>query len=238
MTHPVIPAMRIGAIVQARMGSGRLPGKSLRSIAGQPMLQYVLDRLQRCPDVDRIVVATSTAPCDDALAGYCEDRGIACVRGSEHDVASRFMSALEREPLDAFVRVCGDRPLLDQALVSRAVGLYRAGDHDLVTNVWPATFPPGQTVEVVRTATFLAAIAGMNAADREHVTPLFYRDHHLFRIQNFVAAADYSGVRLVVDTEADAQVIEGIVARMQRDHWTYSLDEIVDLYRAHLVTPA
>lgn len=230
--------MRIGAIVQARMGSSRLPGKSLRPIAGRPLLQYVLDRLQRCPDVDRIVVATSTATGDDLLARYCEDRGVVCVRGSENDVASRFMGVLEREPMDAFVRVCGDRPLLDHALVSRAVGLYRAGDDDLVTNAWPATFPPGQTVEVVRTATFQRAFAGMNAQDREHVTPLFYRDHQRFRIQNFTADADYSGVRLVVDTQADARVIEGIITRMHRDHWTYSLDEIAAFYRAALVTPA
>lgn len=230
--------MRIGAIVQARMGSSRFPGKSLRPIAGRPLLQYVLDRLRRCPDVDRIVVATSTAPEDDALARFCEEQSVACVRGSEHDVASRFVDALEREPMDAFVRVCGDRPLLDRALVSRAIALYRAGDDEIVTNAWPATFPPGQTVEVVTTATFLRAVAGMNARDREHVTPLFYRDHHLFRILNFTASADYSGVRLVVDTNADAQAIEGIVARMRRDHWTYSLDEIVAFYRAPLVTPA
>ena len=223
--------LRVGAIIQARMSSQRLPGKSLRSIAGRPVLQYVVERLQHCDRIEAMVVATSTDVADDPIHAFCRFHGIDCIRGELNDVAGRFCRALSVHPMDAFVRVCGDRPLLDQALVARGIDLFRAGDVDVVTNACPPTFPPGETVEVVRTDTFRSAYPYMEAgSDREHVMPLFYRHPKRFHVENFCADRDYSGVRLVLDTESDARVVEGIVRRMTREHWTYPIDEVVSLY--------
>lgn len=224
--------IRVGAIIQARMGSQRLPDKSLRPIAGRPVLQYVIERLQHCDSLDAIVVATSSEAVDDSIHAFCRSHGVACVRGELEDVAGRFCRGLDAYPMDAFVRVCGDRPLLDQALVSRGIDLFRAGTFDVVTNVCPPTFPPGQTVEVIRTETFRLAYSEMKAeADREHVTPLFYRHPERFRLHNFRADHDYAGVRLVLDTESDARRLESIFQQMTREHWTYSVDDLVQLCR-------
>ena len=125
------------------MSSRRLPGKVLRPLAGQPTLQYLLERLARCEQVDRVIVATSTESSDDPVAAFCESAGTLVHRGPLEHVAARFGETVERFGLDAFVRVTADSPLLDQRLVDRGVALYRDGEFDVVTNVFPrARFPP------------------------------------------------------------------------------------------------
>lgn len=219
-----------GAVVQARTGSTRLPGKVLRDLRGQPLLAYVLDRLERALRLDALVVATSTEPADDAVAELCARRGVACFRGSEHDVAGRYLGAAAAHGLDAVVRISGDSPLLDQALVDRAVALYAEADADLVTNVAPRTFPPGESVEVVRAGALRAAHAAMrDPEDHEHVTRYLYAHPERFRIASFAAARDYGALRLVVDTPDDLARVEAILARMTRPHWEYGLDEVAEL---------
>jgi spore coat polysaccharide biosynthesis protein SpsF len=142
------------------------------------------------------------------------------------------MAAASTFGLDGFVRVCGDSPLLDQRLVDRGAGIFRSGAYDLVTNVFPRTFPPGQSVEVMSTAFFRRGYALMSeAGDLEHVTRFFYRHNHRFNILNFSAPEDYSGLHLAVDTAEDMQRFAGLVASMARPHWHYGLPEIVRLYR-------
>lgn len=229
--------MRIGAVVQARMTSERLPGKVLREVAGRPLLGYLLERLARCPALDAVVVATSTDPTDAPVERFCRERGVACYRGSLSNVARRFRDALDAHGLDAFVRVSGDSPLLDPALVGRGVRLFRAGAFDLVTNVHPRSYPPGQSVEVVGREGFRRACVAMHEADeREHVTLHFYRHPGRFRIENFAAARDYGGLRLTVDTADDLARLEAIVAAMTRPHWEYGLDDLVAVLAA--VAPA
>jgi spore coat polysaccharide biosynthesis protein SpsF len=226
----------IAAVVQARMSSRRLPGKVLRPLAGKPALQYLLERLERCEQVDRVIVATSTEPSDDPVAAFCETAGVAVHRGPLEHVAARFGEVAERFGLDAFVRVTADSPLLDQALVDRGAALYREGEFDVVTNVYPhSTFPSGQSLEVVRADAFLAALAHMDDPyEREHVIPHFYRRPDEFRIHNFVAEHDDSALDVSLDTEQDARLIEDILQRMERPHWTYSSDEVTALAQAVL----
>src|SRR5438552_13589075 len=109
--------MRIGAIIQARMTSSRLPGKVLQPMHGRPMLQYLLDRLSRASGVSDVIVATSGDRSDDPIERFCHAAGVKCVRGSLLDVAARFLDVLAAWPLDAFVRVSADSPLLDQRIV-------------------------------------------------------------------------------------------------------------------------
>src|SRR5579862_9583374 len=136
------------------MTSQRLPGKSLRPLCGQPMLQYVLDRLSRLDVLSEAVVATSTDPSDDAIDEFCRRIGRPCFRGSLDNVAERFLQAALAHRLSAFVRVSGDSPLLDQRLVARGVALFTESGSDLTTNIFPRTYPAGMSVEVVRTETF------------------------------------------------------------------------------------
>jgi spore coat polysaccharide biosynthesis protein SpsF len=228
--------MRIAAIVQARMSSRRLPGKVLRRVAGKPLLGYLVERLRRCRPLDGVTLATSTSPDDDAVARFCEAEAVPCHRGPLDDVAGRFLGALEQTRADAFVRVNGDSPLLDPRLIDVAVTRFRGGDADVVTNVLRRTYPPGQSVEVVRGYAFRRAYRLMTEpADFEHVTRVFYRLPDRFRLVGFESPTDRSGVRLAVDTPDDLAAFAAIVARMSRPHHEYSLEEILELH--HAVAP-
>jgi spore coat polysaccharide biosynthesis protein SpsF (cytidylyltransferase family) len=224
--------MRILAIVQARLGSRRLPGKVLRTIGEAPLLDHLLERLQRCGGLEDIVVATSRHRTDDPLVEHCRVRGVRCVRGPHADVTSRFLQVVRAFRPDAFLRACGDSPLLDRGLVEQAISLFRRGDYEVVTNAWPRTFPSGQSVEVVRRDAFERAVERMtDSLDREHVTRFFYRNPDAFRIRSITAAADLSHVRLAVDTEQDLEHIASLVSQMTGDQWQYGLNDILQLAR-------
>lgn len=232
--------MRIGAVVQARMGSTRLPGKMLMELDGHPALDYLLERLRHAETLDAVIVATSIEPADDAIAGHCAAAGVACHRGAHDDVATRLLEAAEAAGLDALVRVNGDSPLLDQALVDRGVRLFRQGGRDLVTNVHPRSFPRGQSVEVIDCAALRAALLRLSGQDREHVTSGLYRDPADLTIENFDAGVEGAGpdggdTRLVLDTPEDARSIEAVLGAMRRPHWQYRWTEVLALARTQAV---
>jgi spore coat polysaccharide biosynthesis protein SpsF len=221
------------AIVQARCSSSRLPGKVLLSVNGQPMLDYLLQRLARCRGLGTIVLATSLEPSDDALESFAAQRRIACVRGPLDDVAARFRLVLQATRAPAFVRVNGDSPLLDPVLVDRVVALFREGGVDLATNVHVRSFPKGQSVEVLDTATFVATSqAYVSVSDREHVTPFYYANAQRFRIRNLDSGRALGEMRMVIDTQEDLERFRAVLARMDRPHWKYGLDELISLYQA------
>lgn len=232
--------MRIGAVVQARMGSTRLPGKVLMELDGRPALDYLLERLDHAETLDAVIVATSVEPADDAIARHCEAAGVRCHRGAHDDVAARLLEAARGAGLDALVRVNGDSPLLDQALVDRGVRLFRRGGRDLVTNVHPRSFPRGQSVEVIDCASLQAALPRLTAEDREHVTAGLYRDPDRVTIENFDAGPDGVGsdggeIRLVLDTPQDARSIEAVLHAMRRPHWQHGWTEMLALARGQAV---
>jgi spore coat polysaccharide biosynthesis protein SpsF len=222
--------MRLAILIQARMGSQRLPGKSLRDVAGRPMLAYVVERMQRCQTIRDVVVATSTSPEDDAIAAFCAAAGVECGRGPAEDVLARLLEIATDRGLDAFVRISGDSPLIDPELVDRGIRLFVAGESDLVTNVSPRSFPRGQSVEIVaRQALARLSRTDRSGEAREHVTPGFYRRPDQFRITNFVSPRDLSRIQLSVDTPEDFADFSALVAAMRRPHWQYGLDEILAL---------
>jgi spore coat polysaccharide biosynthesis protein SpsF len=222
--------MGTAAIAQARMSSSRLPGKVMKDVGGQPLIAYVLDRLERAETIDRVVVATSVEDSDTPIADYCAARGIECRRGSLADVAGRFVGVLDELAVADFVRVTCDAPLLDQRLVDRGVRLFRDEAPDLVTNVAPRTFPPGESVEVVSAEAMRRAYGRMrDDSEREHVTQHLYRHPDEFRIVNFENDRDDSALSLAVDTAEDLAGFEAIVAAMERPHWDYSYPEIAEL---------
>lgn len=219
-------SMRVGAVVQARMGSRRLPGKVLTPLAGRPALEWLLERLERADTLDTIVVAISGEAEDDAIASFAAARGTACHRGSLNDVAGRVIGAARAHGLDAIVRVNGDSPLLDQRLVDRGVTLFRESGADLVTNVRPRTFPPGQSVEVARTESLARAHAGDTSdEDREHVTGPLYENG--FAVVRFVADPPRTQPSFTLDTEDDRVRLEGILRGMQRPHHEYTWEELL-----------
>lgn len=206
--------MQMLAIVQARMSSRRLPGKVLRPLAGVPMLKRVVDRVTAADQISRVVLATSVDSSDDAVAQYCAEVGIACHRGPLDDVSARFIRVAEAEGADSFVRITGDSPLMDAAIINQAVSLFRGGDWDLVSNVLVRSFPIGQSVEVLRLSTFKTIQNCItDRAQREHVTQLYYANPGRFRILGFTSGGDAASVQLSVDTPEDFTVAEQLIER-------------------------
>lgn len=219
-------SIRVGAAVQARMSSQRLPAKVLAPLAGRPALDWLLERLEHASTLDAIIVATSNEPDDDAVAQFAAARGTACHRGPLHDVAGRVIGAARNHRLDALVRVNGDSPLLDQGLVDRGVTLLRQSGADLVTNVRPRTFPPGQSVEVVMTDALIRAHAGdATEEDREHVTRPLYAGG--FEIVRFETDPPRTTPSLTLDTADDRERLEAIILGMERPHYTYTWEELL-----------
>ena len=223
--------MKVGAIVQARMSSQRFPGKVLYKVAGKPMIQYLLERLTHCSSLDTVILATSTEESERPLIGFCKEYGVACYQGPLSNVALRFKELLALYQLDIFVRLSGDSPLLDQHLVDKAVTFFLREDYDLVTNILLRTYPKGQSVEVLRTDTFMHTYAVLREdEDFEHVTRYFYRNRSDFRIFNFESGKDLEGITLSVDTPYDMSVFSNIISVMDRPHWEYTFEEVLQIY--------
>jgi spore coat polysaccharide biosynthesis protein SpsF len=224
--------MKMMMVVQARFSSRRLPGKVLRPMAGKPMLAWLIERLERVHGTDGIVVATSTSVDDDAVAQFAAGLGISCFRGPLDDVLGRFVGTVRQFRLDAAVRISGDSPLLDPVLVGRGIRLFGEERPDLVTNVWPRTYPKGQSVEIVSREALERADAGAGGEDREHVTAPIYRYHEHYRIASFGAETSSADVQMSVDTETDFRLAERMLEAMSRPHWEYGVDELLELRKA------
>ncbi len=164
--------MKIVALVQARMGSTRFPGKVLKTIVNKPMIELLLARLSQSSELDEVVVVTSKERQDDQLQLIVESLNYKCVRGSEKDVLNRFYEAAKYLKADVIVRITGDCPLVDPTLVDQCIQEYKKTKVDYFSNVDPATYPDGLDVEVMSFKSIQRANDKTNSEfDREHVTP-------------------------------------------------------------------
>ncbi|MFO7742416.1 MAG: glycosyltransferase family protein [Anaerolineae bacterium] len=217
--------MRVVAIVQARMGSTRLPGKVLLDLAGEPMLARVMDRLARAERLDDVVVATTVEPADDAIVELSRDREWPYFQGSERDVLDRYYRSAKAYQADAVVRVTSDCPLIDWELVDRVVEefLARQPQVDYVSNTTPnRTFPRGLDTEVVRfDALERAWCMDDNPAWREHVTPYVRRHAELFRAHGVTNDEDLSQMRWTVDTPQDLAFVRRIYEHLGHDRFSW-----------------
>lgn len=199
-------------IIQARMSSIRLPGKVLMSISGRPMLERVCDRVMQSGDVRKVVIATSSHASDDPIEQFCYLRNFSCFRGPLDDVAGRFLSVIQREGAEEFIRISADSPLIDPKIIDKAVQEYKHGKYDLVTNVLHRTFPKGQSVELIRSSSFERMCDDLiDLDDREHVTKAFYRNPSAYKIKNFSAEISAGEFQLSVDTREDFERISSII---------------------------
>jgi len=192
------------AVLQARMGSSRLPGKVLMPILGEPMVFRQIERIRRCKQIDELVVATSTSAADDPLVAFCRDRGIKAGRGSENDVLSRFVHIARPYAPNAVVRLTGDCPLADPDVIDDVIALFISGGFAYVSNVEPATFPDGLDVEVIRwSALEQADKDAVLPSHREHVTPFVRTQPSIFPSGCHTRSPDLSHLRWTVDEPAD-----------------------------------
>lgn len=204
-------------IVQARMGSSRLPGKVLLPIAGRPMLSYQLERLREAVRPARLVVATSTEPADEAIAALCATEGVDCVRGPEQDVLRRFALAARMARADAVARITADCPLVDPELIDEAVAAIEdpAQPPDFVSNMLEPRWPLGMAVEVTSAAAlFEADREAADPEEREHVMPFIWRRPERYRLASLTRSPDLSHHRWTVDTPEDFELVSRIIAEL------------------------
>lgn len=199
--------MRRVAIVQARMGSSRLPGKVLMPLAGRPVLDHVVTRVMAAERIDGVVIATSVLRGDDAIADYCEARGWTCVRGPETDVLTRYADAVRTSLADIVVRVTSDCPLFSPLILDRMLAAFDPASMDYMSTNWPQrSFPIGLDCEIMLGSALLAiAATADDPYDREHVTPHFYRNPDRFRLAGHACSRQLAHLSITLDTADDYQ---------------------------------
>lgn len=218
------------AILQARMTSSRLPGKILMPVLGKPLLAYEIERLQRCNNVDDLVVATTTNTQDDTVAEWCNQQDVPCFRGSEPDVLERFHGAAQQAQADVVIRVTGDCPLIDPLVVDAVIAAYESNTVDYASNTLDRTFPRGLDVEVF-SATVLTTChqEAFDPVDREHVTPYIYRHPERFTITQYRQPSNHSHLRWTVDTPEDLELIRRVIEALYPDKPDFSQADILAL---------
>lgn len=202
------PAVRV--FVQARMSSRRFPGKVLAPFRDRPILWHVLTTIERALPGVPVVVATSGEASDDPLALYAGAMGVDVFRGPLDDVFARFRQCADAYPCEWMLRICADSPLLEPQVLRDVVGHPDRDACDVVTTVFPRTFPSGQNAELIRTAAFRAVdVDALSAEEREHATQVFYRQPNRYRIRNVVSGdPDLVTLALAVDTVEDLRRLE------------------------------
>jgi spore coat polysaccharide biosynthesis protein SpsF len=205
--------VRVGAIVQARMGSTRLPGKALLDIEGRSMLARVVDRVRRARTVTQIVVATPDGPMDDVLADHARTLNIDVFRGREDDVLDRYYQAAQQHQLDVVVRITSDCPLIDPELIDEVVRpiLGPGARVDYSANTVARTFPRGLDVEAVPFAALERVWREAESPhERAHVFPYLYEHPALFSVVGLSNPVDRSHMRWTVDTPEDLAFIRAV----------------------------
>lgn len=227
-------ANRTVAIIQARMGSSRLPGKVLLDLGGKPMLSRVIDRVSYAASLDGIVVATTSDPGDDALAAFCEQQQIPYFRGSVYDVLDRYYQAALAFEAGTIVRITADCPVIDPAIIDQVVEQFSSSGADFAANRLPPpfhrTFPIGLDTEVCSfSALERAWQEAKETYQREHVMPYLYDTPGRFRTAVVNTEPDYGHLRWTVDTAEDLEVLRRIFQHFNpRDNFTY--EEILAYY--------
>ena len=231
--------MSIVGSIQARMNSTRLPGKTLRMVAGKPLLGWQISRLKKSRLLDDIVVATSTSPEDDLLEEYCDQNEIKCFRGSEHDVLGRVAGLIEKYEIDTHVELYCDCTLIDPHIIDELIGFYlkMQPHYDCVCNSLKTTYPPGQEAVVHRGSLLIDVNRRVRNDDpmREHVG-VHITKNAMYNVCNLSAPTHYffPDMYLEVDTINDLKVISEVI-----DHFSnlgvehFSLAEMITYLNEH-----
>jgi len=223
---------RTVGVILARLGSRRLPRKALADVCGRPLISYVIDCARRVSSFAEIILATSTSPVDDSLATYAATEGLRVFRGSEDDVVARCLACVEAVNADFFVRLNGDSPFLDAALIDEGIAIANEGHAiDLVTNLIGRTFPYGISVEVISVPTLRRLARDLDRHESEHVTARFYSHPAQFNIRQITSPfPELASARIVVDTMQDLEAIRRVAGRLKsRSTWA-TYQEVASAY--------
>ena len=217
-------------IIQARYSSKRLPGKVLKKILGTTVLERVINQVKKSKKINKIIIATSKHKNDKKIINFCKRNKINCILGPLNNVFKRFYSIIIQEHCKSFVRISADSPLLDYSLIDKAVTLFNKNRYDIITNVFPRTFPKGFSVEVINSKIILNSLLKIKKKrHQEHLTSFFYDNYKKFKIKNFYNKINYSNINLSIDNLSDFIRVKNIIKFCKNKK--YSLDYTLLIYK-------
>lgn len=194
----------IVAILQARYSSSRLVGKVLKKIKKKTILELVYDNVKKTKEINKVIIATSWHKSDDKIYRFCKGKKITCFRGSLKNLAKRYHRCLQKYKSDAFVRICCDSPFMSEKIISKCIKKYNSKKYDLVTNVYPRSYPKGQSVEIIKSVFFEHIYKKINKRFCEdQFTEYFYQNSKKFNIYNVKNKINCSNISLAIDTKKD-----------------------------------
>ncbi|MBF0589301.1 MAG: glycosyltransferase family protein [Magnetococcales bacterium] len=229
--------MRCVAIIQARMGSSRLPGKVLKTLGGRTALHSVITRVQQASELDDVVLATTDKPEDDPTAVEANKHGAMVFRGSEQDVLSRYLGASIMAKADVVIRITADCPLYDGPLLDRMLKLYkervnRGENIDFFSNTLTRTFPIGLDTEIFPAKHLVTADQEAKTSyQREHVTPFIYQNPDRYTLLNHVESPDLSHHRWTLDTAEDYKFFQAVFSSFDNEPKRMTTGAIVDFLK-------
>lgn len=220
------------AIIQARTGSTRLPGKVLMSIVGKPLLWHIVNRLKYCKNIDTIVVATTDKESDKPILDVARQIGVNAFAGNEEDVLDRYYQAAKKFHGQIIVRLTADCPLLEPKIVDKLIDYYLTNSVDYV-NTGP-TFPEGLDTEVFSFSALKKAWTNaQNHFEREHVSIYIHEHPELFKLATLENDRDLSCIRLTVDRHEDLIVVRKIFEQLYREGEVFHIDQVLSFLENH-----
>jgi spore coat polysaccharide biosynthesis protein SpsF (cytidylyltransferase family) len=222
----------LGAIIQARMGSTRLPQKVVKKIEGKTILEHIIERTKRIKNCKKVILAIPDTRENNVLEKIGKKCNISVFRGSEDDVLDRYYQAAKLFKIDSIVRITADCPLIDPEIAEKVINLYFKGNYDYVSNTYSPTFPDGMDVEIFN---FVSLEKSWKEAklksEREHVTAYIVKNPKIFKIGNFENNEDLSYIRLTLDEKEDLILIRKIYKNLYNRNSFFGLKEILKLLR-------
>lgn len=225
---------RVAAIIQARMGSSRLPGKVMADICGKPSLWHIVNRLKHVPEIDLVAVATSTNHENDIVEEYCRTELVPCFRGSEDDVLDRYYQAAKKFSLSDIVRITGDCPMIDPEVIDKVIDLYQGEYLDYASNVIPPTFPDGLDAEIFSIKALERTWKETTLkSEREHVTVYMWQNPNLFKQNHLQNKIDLSKRRWTLDEPRDYKFMEETFNRLYPIYPKFRLKDLLKFFDDH-----
>ncbi|MGK9476217.1 cytidylyltransferase domain-containing protein [Melioribacter sp. OK-6-Me] len=225
--------MRIVTVIQARMTSTRLPGKVMLPVLEKPLITRMVERIQKSIMSDEIVVATSVQKEDDPIENLCRDMKVECFRGHLTDLLDRHYKAGVKYGADAVVKIPSDCPLIDPAIIDKVLKFFSEGDYDYASNLHPATYPDGNDVEIMSIEALEKAWREAHKNyEREHTTPYFWENPHLFKLGNveWETGLNYSTtMRWTIDYEEDYLFIKRVFEELYPVKPDFGIYDILEL---------
>ena len=216
------------AIIQARIGSTRLPNKIFKSLCGHPLIWHVVQRLKYSKELERIIIATTNNKNDDIIEDWCIKEKIPCYRGSESNVLSRYYDAAKKYNCQNIVRITADDPFKDPEIIDSVIRMFRDEQLDFAYNNLPTTFPEGLDTEVFTFALLENAFfSSTDSFEKEHVTQFFFRNLNLIKSNNFFNTNDLSWMRWTIDTNVDFEMVSLVYNSLYKENSIFLYSDII-----------